>query len=443
MFSDRVQAGRRLADRLSSFAGRDDVVVLGLPRGGVPVAYEVAARLGLPLDVIVVRKLGVPYRPELAMGAIGEEGVRVLDPHIVAMARVSEEELQAVEVRERAELERRTTLLRGGHPPVSLTGKVALVVDDGIATGSTVKAACRVARELGAAEVVVATPVAPVDTDERLRGIADEVVIVERPAGFQAVGQFYDRFDQTSDDEVVTLLRRAASAAPGRALGTEEVSPFADEVRITVPGATLEGRLDLPGHPLGTVVFVHGSGSSRHSPRNRSVAEGLGRAGLGTLLFDLLTPAEEQARANVFDIDLLSGRLAAVTDWLTAHEAWRPQPIGFFGASTGAAAALRTAALLGPRIAAVVSRGGRADLTGDVIADVVSPTLFIVGGRDAVVLDLNRTARAGMRCESALEVVPGATHLFEEPGALDAVLAHARRWFVRHFQEWHAVRRVE
>ena len=439
MFSDRVEAGRRLADHLLPLAGRDDVVVVGLPRGGVPVASEVASRLGVPLDVIVVRKLGVPYRPELAMGAIGEDGVRIIDPRIVEQARVSDQQLEAVEVRERAELERRTVLFRQGRRRVPLTGAVAVIVDDGIATGSTVKAACRVARELGAARVVVAAPVAPDDIRARLQDFADEVVVVEEPADFRAVGQFYAHFDQTDDDEVVALLQRASrtSSRPDAAEATQVTgagrgTPWTEEVRIAVPGATLEGRLDMPSAPLGTVVFVHGSGSSRRSPRNTHVAKGLVRAGLATLLFDLLTAAEEDDRSAVFDIELLAVRLLAVTEWLMAREGVRTGPVGFFGASTGAAAALRAAARLGPRVSAVVCRGGRPDLTGDSIADVVAPTLFIVGGDDTAVLDLNRSALARMRCETALEIVPGAGHLFEEPGALDRVLAMSSRWFLRH-----------
>ncbi|WP_226963461.1 phosphoribosyltransferase family protein [Nostocoides sp. F2B08] len=439
MFSDRVEAGRRLANHLLPLAGREDVVVVGLPRGGVPVAFEVAVRLRAPLDVIVVRKLGVPYRPELAMGAIGEDGVRILDRRIVDRARVTDQQLEAVEVRERAELERRTALFRQGRPRVPLTGAVAVIVDDGIATGSTVKAACRVARELGAARVVVAAPVAPDDIEGRLEDFADDVVVVERPADFGAVGQFYADFDQTGDDEVVALLQRASGRPPlPDPTGATEVGGggsgtwMHEDVRIPLPDVTLEGRLDQPPRPRGTVVFVHGSGSSRQSPRNRYVAAGLGQAGLGTLLFDLLTPAEERDRSNVFDIELLGARLTAVTEWLAGREDLSVGSIGFFGASTGAAAALRAAAELGPRVAAVVCRGGRPDLTGEVIAHVVSPTLFIVGGDDTHVLHLNRTARGRMRCETALEIVPGAGHLFEEPGALDRVLALSSRWFLRH-----------
>ena len=438
MFSDRVEAGRRLAEHLTDMENRDDVVVLGLPRGGVPVAYEVAKRLNAPLDVIVVRKLGVPYQPELAMGAIGEDGVRILDSRTMSMAGVSEHELNAVEQREAAELRRRAELFRNGRARVSLDGKVAVIVDDGIATGSTIKAACRVARGLGAVRVVVAAPVAPVDAAERLAGDADEVVIIEQPLSFYAIGQFYFDFNQTTDDEVTHLLERAAKTPVGsQTADPPEVGEhwFDEDVVIAAGEVTLEGRLSLPPHSAGTVVFVHGSGSSRHSPRNRHVARALNQARLGTLLFDLLTPEEEMDRANVFDIELLAERLIEVTGWLTRYEEWPSQPIGFFGASTGAAAALRAAADLGTYIACVVSRGGRPDLTGPRISDVVAPTLLIVGSRDNVVLDLNQEARAQMRCETSLEIVSGATHLFEEPGALDQVATLAKRWFARHFQE--------
>jgi putative phosphoribosyl transferase len=213
------------------------------------------------------------------------------------------------------------------------------------------------------------------------------------------------------------------------------VDGFDGDVTIAAGEVQLEGRLSLPPDSKGTVIFVHGSGSSRHSPRNRHVAQELNHARLGTLLFDLLTPEEELDRGNVFDIQLLADRLIEVTAWLTRFEAWPSQPVGYFGASTGAAAALRAAASLGSYIASVVSRGGRPDLTGPRISEVVAPTLLIVGSLDTVVLDLNRRAQAQMRCETSLEIVPGATHLFEEPGALDQVATLARQWFARHFQE--------
>ncbi|MEX1005383.1 MAG: phosphoribosyltransferase family protein [Acidimicrobiia bacterium] len=205
MFRDRREAGRELALRLESLRAAD-TVVLALPRGGVPVGFEVAAALDSPLDVIVVRKLGVPTQPELAMGAIGENGVRVLDEDLMARAGVRPGDLEAVEREERAELERRVRRYRGDRSAVSLRGKVALVVDDGIATGSTARAAARAARAAGASSVVVAAPVGPVDARERLATDADEVVIACTPDPFHAIGAFYADFSQTTDSEVRRLL---------------------------------------------------------------------------------------------------------------------------------------------------------------------------------------------------------------------------------------------
>jgi len=201
---------------------------------------------------------------------------------------------------------------------------------------------------------------------------------------------------------------------------------------ITVPPHS-EGLLGLPaGKARGLVLFAHGSGSGRFSPRNNFVAEQLRQAGLATLLFDLLTDAEARNRANVFDIDLLALRLQQATEFVVGYAATRGLPVGYFGASTGAAAALVAAAQLGERIGAVVSRGGRPDMAGAALPRVVSPTLLIVGGADTEVLALNQAARRRLRCTCDLMVVPGATHLFEEPGTLEQVVALAREWFLRH-----------
>ncbi|MEV4292525.1 alpha/beta hydrolase [Nonomuraea bangladeshensis] len=194
-----------------------------------------------------------------------------------------------------------------------------------------------------------------------------------------------------------------------------------------------EGDLVVPDAAQGLVLFAHGSGSSRHSPRNRYVAGALNEAGLATLLFDLLTPEEEADRANVFDIGLLAERLLERTREAREHPDSAGLPIGYFGASTGAAAALWAAAQPGNDIAAVVSRGGRPDLAGPRLAAVRAPTLLVAGGRDPVVIELNQEAQQRLPCECRLTIVPGATHLFEEPGALDAVADLARGWFVTHF----------
>ncbi len=434
IFGNRVDAGRRLATRLEHLRG-EPIVVLGLPRGGVPVAFEVAQALDAPLEVIVVRKLGVPFQPELAMGAIGEGEVRVIDEEIVRRAGVSERELAAVEREERAELEQRARQFRGERERVPLAGLTAVIVDDGIATGATARAACEVARRQGATRVVLAVPVAPVEAAARFAGVADEFVCLATPEPFFAIGQFYEDFGQTSDAEVRACLDRAthhaAAAAPLETLGNDPMLRD-EEVLIPVVPLGLAGHLTLPEAPVGLVIFAHGSGSSRHSPRNRYVASVLNKSGLATLLFDLLSVEEELDRANVFDVAKLAERLAAATRWVRSDPDLARLAVGYFGASTGAAAALWAATEPDTDVAAVVSRGGRPDLAASHLARVTAPTMFIVGGNDDVVLALNRDARAHLRCESELVVIPNATHLFEEPGALQSAALVARDWFVAH-----------
>ncbi len=442
-FRDRSEAGRALATKLQHLRGAG-VVVLALPRGGVPVAYEVARELDAPLDVIVVRKVGVPGQPELAMGAIGEDGVRVVNDEIVRVVGATAADFSRIEQIEREELQRRAERFRGAAPRVDLAGRVAVIVDDGIATGSTARAACHVARAHGADRVVLAVPVAAPDSVRALAGDADEIVCVEQPTWLQSVGQWYDDFTQVDDREVVDLLERAHRLHPptgfdsgddagsGAAVNTDSGTGFDAEVEVGIGGFSLPGHLTIPPDAVGVVVFAHGSGSSRHSPRNQFVADQLQAAGLGTLTFDLLTDAEAADRRNVFDIGLLGSRLLRATDWVRDHPAVAGLPVALFGASTGAAAALVAASDPSRPIAAVVSRGGRPDLAGNRLDHVHAPTLLIVGGADTTVLSLNQQAQRSLRCENGLTVVPGATHLFEEPGTLEQVAELAADWFVEH-----------
>jgi putative phosphoribosyl transferase len=423
-FANRSEAGRLLGQRLADLRGQD-VVVLGLPRGGVVVAFEVARALEAPLDVIVVRKLGVPAQPELGMGAIGEGEVRVVNEEVVRLAGVRDDDLAAVEGKERLELARRSARLRGDRPPVPLDGRVAVVVDDGIATGSTARAACKVAWARGAARVVLAVPVAAPDVLDDLAQDA-EVRCLRAPQDLWAVGRWYRNFSQTSDEEVVALMEQAREHGPDFPKSTEV------EVALETGGVSLSGNLSTPKGSLGAIVFAHGSGSSRHSPRNRFVAGRLNQVGLTTVLFDLLTPREELDRGNVFDIARLATRLVGVTRWLATRPGLSGLPVGYFGASTGAAAALWAAADRTSNVVAVVSRGGRPDLAQDRLNMVRAPTLLIVGAADHVVLDLNRRAAEDLRCENRVAVVPGASHLFEEPGALAEVAGLASDWFLQH-----------
>jgi putative phosphoribosyl transferase len=294
VFANRDDAGRQLARRLQHLRGQP-VVVLGLPRGGVPVAAQVARALGAPLDVIVVRKIGVPFQPELAMGAVGEDGVRVADRHIIRAGAIRPEEFAAAEARELATVRARAARYRSYRPREPLSGRTAVVVDDGIATGSTARAACQIARAQGAARVVLAVPVAPPGWEARIGPDADELVCVETPASFYAIGEFYADFSQLTDDDVIACLDQAAREQPAVARNGLAAAAAGDpsgpgaEVQPAAGPVRLAGYLTIPENAAGVVLFAHGSGSSRHSPRNRYVATVLNQAGLGTLLLDLLT----------------------------------------------------------------------------------------------------------------------------------------------------------
>jgi putative phosphoribosyl transferase len=440
-FLDRRDAGRRLAVELAPFAVERPVIV-ALPRGGVPVALELARALKAPLEILAVRKLGAPGNPEFGVGAVAEDGTGVLDPRSAGMVGMTQATLDATLARESLELRRRVERYRDGRAAMPVEGRTVIVVDDGLATGLTDLAAVRALRKRGAHRIVVAAPVGSSYAVSMLSEEADRVICLTIPPNLDGVGAWYRDFTPVSDEQVLAILAAARADASAAAPPSEAPTPTAqtpmsadadsETLSFDIAGVRFAGDLSTPASPSGLVLFAHGSGSSRLSPRNRAVANALNKAGLATVLFDLLDEREASRRELVFDVPLLARRLELVTRWATSHPQLQSLPIGYFGASTGAAAALRAAAELGEQVAAVVSRGGRPDLAGDCLSSVLAPTLLIVGGRDTEVLELNRRAAAQLRCPHDLAVVDGAGHLFEEPGALERVGELAIAWLQRY-----------
>lgn len=434
LYRDRLEAGHQLAQALHKYKGQSPLI-LAIPRGAVPMGRLLADDLGGELDVAMVRKIGAPYQPEYALGAVDESGWLYRNPW-AGDDPATLEYMDAERQVQLGVLRRRRELYTPGRAPVDPAGRIVIVVDDGLATGSTMIAALHSLKGRHPAKLICAIPVAPPDVLHKLGSLADEVVCLQTPEDFHAVGQFYARFDQVEDAQVIEALgarpraRRASARAPRPAGAAAALS--AGLVRMALADVTLEGELH-PGDGQRLVVFAHGSGSSRHSPRNRYVARVLNDAGIGTLLFDMLSEEEDLNYDTRFDIALLTRRLLGATAWL--RERAPALSLGFFGASTGAAAALRAAAQLSPPVDAVVSRGGRPDLAGAAdLRRVKCPTLLIVGSRDTEVLALNREALAQLGSAGQLVEIPGATHLFEEAGALEQVADTACRWLGQHLR---------
>jgi putative phosphoribosyl transferase len=439
LFRDRRDAGQQLAARLDSYR-HESPLVLGLPRGGVPVAYEIASALGAPLDVCIVRKIGAPTQPELGIGAVAEGGALFVDRTTADAMGVSTDELAALIATKRMEVADRVARFRRGASPLDVRGRTVILVDDGVATGGTARVALQALRTRGAARIVLAVPVGASRTLDELAPLTDELVCLHSEAAFYALGLWYEDFSTTTDEDVVELLDRARSeAAPEtRRSRSERVRARVErELQIPQGNEWLEGKLARPARARGLVVFAHGSGSTRHDERHQYVAGELQRAGLATLQLELLTATEGRHDARTgrlrFDIDLLAARLVLATDSVLQQPEAHGLPLGYFAASTSAAAALVAAARRPDVIRAIVAQGGRPDLAEASLGDVKAATLLLVGGDNGELLTLNREALYFLGCEKLLEVVPGATHDFEGPGALDHVAHSAAQWFARHF----------
>jgi len=421
-FRDRSDAGQRLAEALSSLRGQHPLI-LAIPRGGVPIGRIVADRLGGELDVVLVRKIGAPGDPEYAVGAVDEAGaVQQSDDALLVGA--DEDYIKRAAADQLAIIRARRQSYGLGRAPIDPAGRIVVVVDDGLATGATMRAALLAVRARKPARLVCAIPVASPRGLVSVADVADGLVYLSAPEHFRAVGQFYVQFPAVDDGEVVRLLMRSPSATHASALS--------EDIRIPADGQLLDGSLQVPQGAHGLVVLAHDSGSNRSSPRNLPVARAMHAKGLAHLLLDL--PSEDEAGdvSARFDIPRLTARFDAAIRWAMHHPGTQDLPIGLFGADTEAAAALILAARYPAVIKAVVSRGGRPDLAGHgALARVKAPTLLIVGGADHEVVKLNRSALLALPCHAELVLVPDATHLFEEAGAIEQVAALAASWFLQ------------
>ncbi|MBS1972620.1 MAG: erythromycin esterase family protein [Bdellovibrionales bacterium] len=416
-FKNRKEAGLALAERLNSFK-KDHPLILAIPRGGVPVAFEVAQGLETDLDLLMVKKIGTPDYPEVAIGAVSEDGRPRYDESLMKRLGILKSSLKPLVEKKKEELREQIREFRGMKSAVSVEGRTVIIVDDGIATGTTLKAAMDLLLLRKPKKIIVATPVAPKETVKELSKIADELICLLTPSPFYAVSDYYSDFKQVANEEVKKLIQSASQ---------EQEEPFYREMVFRDGDAELKADLQLVEEMKGVVVFAHGSGSSRQSPRNKYVAQELNKAGYGTLLADLLTEKEASDRKNVFDIDLLVQRVLKATDTMMPYLPSFDVPIAYFGASTGAAAALGATAKSPREIFAVISRGGRPDLARTYLSQVKAPTLLIVGAEDSQVIPLNQSAAERLK-NVKLVLVPRATHLFEEPGTLEEVVEYSLDW---------------
>ena len=428
-FRDRAHAGRELAEALAP-VWKPPCVVAAIPRGGVSVAVPIVERFRAPLTVVYARKLTAPIAPEFAFGAIDEDGRAIVDGRSVAMLGLSPADVEKAKERVAKEIQRRMATY--GVPPLAtlLPGAAVVLVDDGLATGLTMRAALEYARRHGAREIIVAVPCAAEQAAREFERAADRFVSLTVDPDFMAVGQYYMDFSPVSDDEVIAMLARCREpAAPATAAG---------DVRVLFKnsrGLALAGRLLVPSspgpHPI--VVVAHGWGSGKDSPRNRAVAEALRALGFAAFLFDFTGHGESEGTPEDSTQDQQVDDLAAALDALEGLDEVDGGRIGALGASAGAAVALLQAAR-DPRIRALVLRSPNLAGAEDAVARVTVPTLLVVGERDAPIREAVEPLLGRFGGPRKLEVVPGGDHLFEDPAALARATAMIVAWFKDHLK---------
>lgn len=420
-FTDRTEAGRRLAERVRPLAV-DDPVVLSLPRGGVPVGAELANELGLDFDVLMVRKIGLPDRPESGVGAVAEDGHVFYDDRALARMHVPRQALERTVEDGRAELTRRTTAYRGGRALPSVAGRDCVVVDDGVDTGGTARAALRMLRAQAPSRLVLAVPVASPEAVEVLGPEVDDLVVLCVPDNFRAVGDWYREFGQLSDDRVTALLNEYTRARGGQG--------SVRGVRVRVGQVYLDGELTVPTPLRGAVVMALGEDSA--DPRWKAVAAFLRRAGYATLSLDLLTDQERaEGRAEA---GTLGERLSDAVTWLRHSTDTAEGPLGMLGSGTVAPVALLTAAERGGDVGAVVVHGGRIDRAEDSLGGVRAPVLVLLESRDSFVREIGEWVRGRLGGPSDLTVLAGTDELLRGAWDWRSTATEAVAWFERHLE---------
>lgn len=458
-FRDRSEAGKVLARSLGQYATESGVVVLGLARGGIPVARQVADALDATLGVVVSRKIGVPGIEEVALGAIAEGTRRIVTDGVAQHIGVPARLIERLATRERVELERCASLYHAARPLPDLRGCVVVLVDDGVATGVTLRAAARVVRRARPARLVAAVPIASRRGGYEVGADVDELTVVVTPEKFESVSAAYENYAPVSDDDVLELLgrptRRASSTVRdisdrlGEGLSWADGRPHDRERTIVIPvaGGAIVADLGMPppgiyasamqrsGNVRGLVMLAHGDGSNRNSFRNRYIAGRLRLAGYATLRLDLLTRAEQQMGAGGasfgLDVERLATRLAGACEWAAREDVAGAQRTVLIGAGTGAAAALVTAARHPERVRAVVARGGRVDLAARALSRVSAAVLLIVGASDPGSVRRHDDALWELPADAELVKVPRAAQGFDEPGALGFAAEHVVGWLDR------------
>jgi putative phosphoribosyl transferase len=428
-YRDRVEAGRRLGEALGPYRGQD-LLVLGIPRGGVPVAVEVARALDAELDIVVARKLGAPGQPELAIGAVTANGGQYLNEEYIGYLGVTPEYVARETERKMAEAREREEHLRAGQPMARIRDRVVIVVDDGLATGATMRAALRSVRKGGPAQLVMAVPVGALESCRAMQAEADVVLCLSQPPQFRAVGLHYDRFDPVEETAVRRMLEearveRSRRAAPAGGSQRSIDFPFTNDL-----GQRLAGTLELPADaaPVPVVIFAHGMGSGRMSHRNREIAGRLLIEGIGAFLIDFTGHGDSEGRMEQATVERMVADLSSAIEAVRQHAAVDATRIGVSGSSSGGVVALVLTAG-DERVKALVLRSVPAHGLEHIAPHVRVPTLVIAGEQDWPIVRDDEALTALIGGEHRFVVIPEAGHLFEGPGQSVKVADLSAKWF--------------